>query len=110
MWIPPGGTRGAYLDAVGDLGVMDAKWGPSVSAFQIRTLRDPNSGNVVDRWRDAAKLHDDPDYAARAAFAISNGGTDWTPWSVFNHKIYLPYVGRDYTLRRGHPHAAEWNR
>ena len=113
-WTPPGGTEGAYLDAVGDLSqlsdpAVSAKWGPSVSAFQIRTLRDPNAWGSVDRWRVAEKLHDDPYYAARAAFAISKGGTDWSLWSTFTHKNYLPYKGKDYVLRRGHPNAAKWS-
>lgn len=107
---PLGGTPGAYLDAVGDLDRMDAKWGPSVSGFQIRCLRDPNAWGPLDRWRVAELLHDDPDYAARAAFAISKSGTDWTPWSVFRSGAYLPYKGTDYTLRRGHPRAGEWSR
>lgn len=111
-YTPPGGggTEGAYLDAVGDLGVIDAKWGPSVSGFQIRTLRDPMSGNAADRYRNAAKLHDDPEYAAEAAYVISRQGTDWSLWSTFKSNAYLPYKGKDYELRRGHPRAADWSK
>lgn len=108
-WRPVGGTLGAYLDAVGDLGVMDAKWGPSCSGFQIRTLRDPLSGNAADRYRVAARLHDDPDYAAEAAFVISKGGTDWSLWSTYRDQTYLAWKGLDYLLRRGHPTAARWS-
>lgn len=45
-----------------------------------------------------------------AAFAISKGGTSWTLWSTFVHGNYLPYKGKDYELRRGHPRAADWSK
>jgi hypothetical protein len=114
-WTPPGGTDGAYLDAVGDLAqladpIVSAKWGPSCSGFQIRTLRDPLAWGAADRWRNAALLHDDPEYAAQAAYVISKGGTDWSLWSTFADKNYLPYKGKDYELRRGHPRAADWSK
>lgn len=102
------GFPAVYLDAVGDLGLVDAKWGPSISHFQIRSLRDPSSGNAADRWRVAEKLRD-PKYATDAAFVISDGGTDFTPWSAFKHDTYLPHVGKDYYLVTGHPKAGEWS-
>lgn len=34
----------------------------------------------------------DPLYNARAALAISKGGTDWSAWSTFNDGTYLAYV------------------
>ena len=98
-----------YADAVGDLDKVDAKWGPSISHFQIRSLRDPLSGNAADRWRVAEKLRD-PVYASQAAYAISEKGTDFTPWSAFKSGNYLPHVGKDYKLVVGHPHASEWSK
>jgi hypothetical protein len=150
-WTPPGGTEGAYLDAVGDISgallgpyatqaeaqadldkriaagqlvpktfefihktdgvyIKNKVYGPSVGGPQIRTMRDPSTGNYADTFRDAAKLHDDPDYQARAAWEISKHGTDFTPWSTFVHNNHLPYKGKDYTLRRGHPRAADWSK
>jgi len=109
-WTPHGGTEGAYLDAVGDLGLMDHEFGPSVGGPQVRCLRDPSSGNYADTFRDAEKLHDDPVFQAQAAWEISKHGTDFTPWTMFKNKLYLNYKGWDYELRRGHPEAANWNK
>jgi hypothetical protein len=33
----------------------------------------------------------DPRYNAQAAYAISQGGANWTPWSTFNHGLNAPY-------------------
>lgn len=35
-----------------------------------------------------SSLLSDPLYNARAAYAISNGGTNWTPWSTYNSGAY----------------------
>lgn len=102
------GVRSAYSDAVGDLTLVNEKWGPSVGLFQVRTLRDPNSGNAADRLRVAEKLRD-PKFSADAAWIISKHGTDFTLWSTFNHGTYLPYKGLDFEVRTGHPNAEKWN-
>ena len=34
----------------------------------------------------------DPTENARAALAISRGGSDWTPWSTFNNGAYRRYL------------------
>ncbi len=34
----------------------------------------------------------DPTYNAQAAFAISKGGTDWTPWATFNNGLHLRWM------------------
>lgn len=87
---------------------MDAKWGPSISHFQIRALRDPNAWGPLDKVRVAEKLTD-PVYATQAAWVISKNGTDFTPWSAFKSGSYLQYKGRDFQLVTGHPRAALWN-
>jgi hypothetical protein len=102
------GVRSAYSDAVGDLDKIDTKWGPSVGDFQIRTLRDPNSGNAADRLRIADKLRD-PKFSADAAWIISKHGTDFSLWSTFVHGTYLPFKGLDFELRTGHKNAQKWN-
>lgn len=84
-------------------------WGCSVGGPQIRCLDDPSSGNHADSYRDAEKLHDDPEYQARAAWEISKHGTDFKPWSTFNGPKAIAAKGKNYTLRRGHPRAADWN-
>jgi hypothetical protein len=98
---------GGYVDAVGDITLVDAKWGPSVGLPQVRTLRNPYVWGPLDRWRDATKLRD-PAFQAAAAFALSKQGTDFTPWSVFKSGAYLPRKGLDYPLRAGHSRASSW--
>lgn len=119
-----------YADAVGDLDLLDkpldpknpdgpkvsSKYGPSLSHFQIRALRDPNAWGVLDRWRVATKLvnAEAPGaaarYATQAAFALSKQGTDFTPWSAFKSNSYLLYAGRDFDLVTGHPRAGDWSK
>lgn len=84
------------------------KWGPSVGWFQVRTLRDPNSGNAADKLRIAEKLRD-PLYNAHAAFVISKGGTDFSFWSVFTHDTYKQFLDVDYDLKTGHARADDWD-
>jgi hypothetical protein len=99
---------GGYTDAVGDLGLISEKWAPSIGLFQIRSLRDPDAWGPLDHVRRASELRD-PLYNAQAAWVISQGGTDWTPWSVFKSGTYLPHVGVDFPLLTGHPRADLWD-
>jgi hypothetical protein len=84
------------------------KWGPSVGWFQVRSLREPEKWGTVDQLRVAEQLRD-PILNAKAAFAISKGGTDWTPWSVYNHGTYEQYLDVDYDLKTGHARADDWD-
>lgn len=93
---------------MGDLDKVDAKWGPSIGEFQIRSLRDPSAWGPLDKVRVASKLTD-PAYNAQAAYVISKNGTDFTPWSAFKSGNYKPHVGMDYQLVTGHPKAGEWS-
>lgn len=97
-----------YADAVGDIALVDEKWGPSVGLFQIRSLRDPNAWGPTDRWRVAEKLRD-PEYNAKAAFAISRQGTNFTAWTMYRNETYLQFKGRDYEIRYGHKNADKWS-
>lgn len=83
------------------------KWGPSVGLWQIRTLRDPAAWGGNDRLRDLDELRD-PVAQARAAFAISKGGTDWTPWSTWRNGSHTAYLEHDLELRTGHAEAPRW--
>jgi hypothetical protein len=103
---------GGYVDAVGDWTqladpTVAAKWGPSVGLWQIRTLVDPTAWATADRVRDIEQLRD-PLAQARAAHAISKGGTDWSPWSVYRSGSHSQFIGSDYPLRTGHAEAARW--
>lgn len=79
---------GLDTNAMGDISLATKKWGPSIGLWQIRALNaDLNTG----RTRDAAKLRM-PDFNARAMVAISNKGTNWTPWSVYNSGAYRQHL------------------
>ena len=96
-----------YSDAVGDISLVDAKWGPSIGLFQIRSLRHPGSFGGLDLWRYAWPLRQ-PFFNAAAALAQSKGGTDFTPWSVWESKSYEQYLGGNPTIKTGHTAAASW--
>ena len=99
---------GCYSDAVGDLDITSPKWGPSIGLFQIRSLRSPQTFyGGPDQWRYAWPLRD-PIFNAKAAFAISKGGTDWTPWSTFTSGAYKTYLGQKPAIKTGHSAAASW--
>jgi lysozyme-like protein len=68
---------GFRAGALGDLGLVDLTWGPSIGPWQIRS-RHTDFG--TGRLRDPTRLTD-PAFNARAAYVISNGGTDWSAWS-----------------------------
>jgi hypothetical protein len=88
--------------------LVNPKWGPSIGWFQVRSLRDPLSGNAADRFRVAEKLRD-PLFNARAAFAISKGGTDFSFWTVYREGTYEKFLGQDYELKTGHARADDWD-
>lgn len=78
-------------NALGDLNLVDAKWGPSCSIFQIRSLKHPEDYDGVDRLRVRDRLMD-PIFNARVAFKISNGGRDWSAWTTFTSGDYQAHV------------------
>ena len=80
---------GLNPDAVGDTTLANAKWGPSVGLWQIRTL---NAEKHTGGSRDAAQLRD-PASNARSMVEISNKGASWTPWSVYTSGAYKSHLG-----------------
>lgn len=76
---------GGRTDAVGDTTLTSVTWGPSVGLWQIRSL---NADLGTGASRDAARLAD-PGFNARSAYAISKGGTNWSPWTVFTTGAFL---------------------
>jgi hypothetical protein len=65
--------------ALGDTTITNATWGPSVGLWQIRSLKaEYGKGTTRDQ-----KALDNPAFNAKAAYRISNGGKNWTPWSVY---------------------------
>lgn len=82
------GESGWDPTADGDTSITDSTWGPSMGLSQIRSL---NAERGTGGWRDATRLHD-PKFNAKAAYAISNGGTNFGPWTVFSKGIYQQYT------------------
>ena len=76
-------------NAVGDVYLQTVKWGPSVGLWQIRSLKPAYLH--LEPIRNYSNLFD-PAYNAKAAFAISKGGTDFSPWSTYLDKKYLKYL------------------
>lgn len=96
-----------YSDAVGDLALVNEKWGPSIGLFQIRSLRHPEAYGKPDSLRIAEKLRS-PSYNAATAFALV-AKFGWKQWSVYNSGSYKKYAGQDYEIITGHERAALWN-
>lgn len=82
------GESGGRVGVEGDVGIQTGKWGPSVGLWQIRSL---NAQSGTGQWRDRQNLYD-PMFNAKAAYAISNGGRDFGPWTVYRKGIYRRYL------------------
>lgn len=74
--------------AVGDIKLQNAQWGPSVGAWQVRSLN-KDRGRGTDRDQVANM---DLSNNARSAFQISGGGVNWSPWSTFKSGAYKAYL------------------
>lgn len=83
-----GGESGWRADAVGDVALANAEWGPSIGLWQIRSRREQAG---TGRERDATRLTD-PAHNAAAAWSISAGGTNWRPWTVYNTGAYRAHL------------------
>lgn len=76
-------------NATGDVNIQTNKWGPSIGLWQIRSLKPEYL--YLEPIRNAATLYD-PLTNAKAAFAISKGGTDFSPWSTFIYNQYKNFT------------------
>jgi len=76
---------GGNTDALGDVGIQTATYGPSVGLWQIRSLK---SQKGTGGQRDEVANHD-PAINAKHAYEISGGGKNWRPWSVFVSGNYM---------------------
>lgn len=85
------GAESGYDDQIqGDLGLQDANWGPSFGLFQIRTLKNDTGAGTN---RDITRLSGSDLEQAKAAYQISGGGRDFTPWSTFTNGAYQGFLG-----------------
>lgn len=87
------GESGLRDNAVGDVGLQSATWGPSYGLFQVRTLKAQTGtgGN-----RDIKALTGDPLRQARAAYEISSGGRNFKPWTVYTSGKAAGNLGKVY--------------
>jgi hypothetical protein len=79
---------GFDANAAGDAALADSKWGLSLGLWQIRSLNDEYG---TGKTRDATKLKD-PAFNARSAYAISGGGKNFKPWSVYTNNRYRQHL------------------
>lgn len=108
------GAESGYDDTeLGDVNLENSTWGPSYGLFQIRTLR-ADTGRGTDR--DITRLSASDQEQARAAWDISRGGTDFSPWSTYTSGAYQRFLGTAQTAAGGDgpaptvgPDWAPWN-
>jgi hypothetical protein len=80
-------------NAVGDIKLAGidkrgVNWGPSVGLWQIRTIVDQtNTGGIRD-----IEILTDPKKNAQSAWAISGGGKNWNPWTVWKEGTYKKHM------------------
>lgn len=77
-----------YPDAQGD---PRGPFGPtpngSSSSFGLWQINRPAHPHY-----DPARLLQDPRYNAQAAYEVSAGGTNWTPWTMYRNGRYLAFM------------------
>ena len=88
------GESNLNAHAIGDTNLVTEKWGASLGLWQIRSLNNnPASYPYPDNYRDASQLSL-PAFNAKAAYAISKKGTDFSHWTVYNNGSYTQYIDR----------------
>ena len=65
-------------DAVGDVTLQNATWGPSYGLWQVRSLKAETGKGTI---RDGTQLKNIV-FNAKSMFSISSGGTNWSPWTT----------------------------
>lgn len=79
---------GGSPSAQGDITLMTAQWDWSAGLWQIRGLRAQRGTGAL---RDSVANQDAISNAA-AMYAISNGCSDWTPWTTYNIGVYQQFM------------------
>lgn len=76
----------AMAESAGDPGVIgDVDLGISIGLWQINTKAHPDLTAAGDLK--------DPVYNAKAALAVSKGGTTWQPWTTYRTGAYRAFLG-----------------
>ncbi|WP_279581687.1 hypothetical protein [Fodinicola feengrottensis] len=84
------GAESGYDDAdLGDVGLENETWGPSYGLFQVRTQKSATGtgGDRDQTWLAASDLNQ-----AKAAYAISSGGTNFGPWTTYTSGKYQSFL------------------
>ena len=82
------GESGFNAAAVGDVGLQDGTWGPSVGLLQVRSLESQKGTGAI---RDEL-ANFDPGHNAAAGWEISSRGRKFQPWSVFTSGTYKQFL------------------
>lgn len=98
-------------DAIGDVGIEDKTWGPSVGLMQVRSQwADDHTGHTRDQYSLKSPL-----FNMESAWAISGHGKTFTPWSTYTtndpkrtYKNWLGAVDMSKLARGGHMNTAGW--
>lgn len=81
---------GGRSDAIGDVGLEDATWGPSVGPWQIRSLK---AQYGTGGPRDASRLTD-PVFNAHSMASISGAGKSFKPWTTYTSGAYKKQISK----------------
>jgi murein DD-endopeptidase MepM/ murein hydrolase activator NlpD len=82
---------GGRAKAIGDEGIQNKTYGPSIGPFQIRSLKDPKKYGESGQWRDPKRLFD-PSFNIKAAWNISNQGKNWKAWSAYSNGSFSKFL------------------
>lgn len=81
---------GGNTDAIGDVALEDAKWGPSVGLWQIRSLK---AQTGTGQPRDAEQLTS-PAFNAASMAQISGAGSNFGAWTTFKNGTYKSHLSQ----------------
>jgi hypothetical protein len=82
-------------DLRGDTDRVDAKWGPSVGLWQIRSLQPAQRDNYPHEYPlREPRGNLDPLTNARHAYTISQGGREWELWASYGGARYREVMDR----------------
>ena len=85
---------GGRAHALGDIHLQDAKWGPSIGLFQIRSLKhweNYDGKGSRDPYRDGRRLPA-ADFNTEAAINKSKHGANWSAWSTFTSGKFTKFL------------------
>lgn len=81
---------GGRTDAMGDVGLQNGTWGPSIGLWQIRSIK---AQQGTGQPRDASRLTD-PQFNAASMVSISGAGKNWKPWTTYTKGTYKQFLSR----------------